>query len=142
MSDAVERVRQVIRQRLEAHSGHLEERFAAILADPPELEWGSLGLEIDPYSYGVIDTAREETLLSDEQTEAVFSDRDQVCAEAEADEESFDYDEVLAEVFLNWLADCWARAGGLNAPFPAEAFFHGYHLHRFDLRKREWSHIV
>jgi hypothetical protein len=138
MSDAVERVRRVIRQRLEALSGHLQERFAALLADPPELEWGNLGLEIDPFSYRLTNTDSEDELLTEEQTESVFYDSAGVCAEAEANEEDFDYLEVLAEVFLNWLADCWAQAGGLNVPFPAEAFFHGYHLDRFDLRQREW----
>src|SRR5207248_2309133 len=127
----------------------LRERFAAILADPPELQWGNLGLEIDPYSYTVTCTATEEGLLSDEQAADVFQDREQVCAEAEVEDqqteillEGFGYDEVLEQVFLSWLADCWAHAGGLNAPFPAEAFFHGYHLDRFDLRRREWTRIV
>jgi hypothetical protein len=46
-----------------------------------------------------------------------------------------------AEVFMNWLADCWEQAGGLNARYPAEAFFHGYHLDRFDLRSRQWYRL-
>src|SRR5262249_29142873 len=141
MSDPVERVRQVIRQRLEALSGHLQERVAALLADPPELEWGNLGLEIDPFSYRLTNTDSEEELLSEEEMASVFYDSEGVCAEADVDVESFNYDQVLAEVFLSWLADCWAQAGGLNVPFPAEAFFHGYHHNRFDLRQREWLRI-
>jgi len=58
------------------------------------------------------------------------------------DVEELNYDELLSEEFLNWLADCWQAVGGNDLPYPGEAFFHDYHLERFDFRSRHWSRLV
>jgi len=36
--------------------------------------------------------------------------------------EELNYDELLSEEFLNWLADCWQAVGGNDLPYPGEAF--------------------
>jgi hypothetical protein len=136
MDDPEVRVRRAIRRRLHELSAEAEARLAEFVSDPPEPEWGVFDFEVCPYFYGVTDTDGDE-ILADDQVEAVVY-AGEVFEEAGVEDEEFDYDKVLAEEFLNCLADCWERAGGLNLPYRSEAFFHGYHQDRFDFRKRAW----
>jgi hypothetical protein len=140
MADPAERVRGAIRKRLAGLAKLVRDEMAVIVADPPEPEWGTLAFEIDPFFYGITQVDVEEVVLSDEQA-AVFLYDDPVCAEAGVDPEEVPYEELLSEEVLNWLADCWHSVGGSDLPYPGEAFFHGYHLDRFDFRSRQWRDL-
>jgi hypothetical protein len=139
MDDPVTRVRRAIRRRLNELSAQAEASLAAFVTAPPQPRWDVFDFEVCPYFYGVSDT-EGEAILSDDQVEAVVYS-DEVFEEAGVADEEFNYNEVLAEEFMNWLADCWERAGGLNLPHRSEAFFHGYHQHRFDFRTRAWYRL-
>jgi hypothetical protein len=141
VDDQLAPLRQAIRRRLADLSAAVKERFAGIVADPPQPEWGVLQFEVDPFSWGIHFVEDGEGVLSDDQTEHFF-DAASVCAEAGITDEDFDYYPVLEPLALDWLADCWHEAGGCNVPYPAEAFFHGYHLDRFDFRSRQWSRLA
>jgi hypothetical protein len=136
MDDPVLRVRRAIRRRLSELSGEAEARLSAFTADPPEPPDGVFYFEVCPYFYGVTDVHGDEVLAEDQVEALVYGD--EVLEEAGVQDEDFNYDRVLADEFMNWLAGCWERAGGLNLPYQAEAFFHGYHQRRFDFRTRSW----
>jgi hypothetical protein len=140
MDDATARVRQVIRRRLEPLSEHVRAEFTSILAAPPDMEWGSLDFEVCPFFYRTVMVAEEREVLSDKVMEDV-ADYGAIAREAGVTDEDFNYDEAFAEEFLGWLADCWEAAGGVSAPYPVQAFFHGYHLDRFSLKQRLWSRL-
>jgi hypothetical protein len=135
-----DRVPEIIRRRLEALTDHLRGALKEALDEPPVGPGEPLTFEVCPYFFGTTLAEAERTVLPAELVEEIVLG-ESVCREAGVEVEEYDYDGALSAAFLGWLADGWQEAGGDQSGHPGEAFFHGYHLDRFDLAARAWRRV-
>jgi len=120
---------------LSANTDRLCGAMRADLARPINLDEGRrLQFEIDPFFFGISSCATEEALLSaDWLNEALPEDWFE-----RAESLAGGWNEMISQELCPWFAQCWQAVDGPARFSPAFLFFHGYHLHQFDLERRCW----
>ena len=129
-------LRRELHGRLEDSAAYFETALRVALADPrlADVRDPMIQLEVEPSFYGITLCETEAEVVPDDWLRSVFPSDWGERVEAAGCEETA----LFEDVFFPWLADVFARAGGMERFPEAVAFWHGFRQ-RYVLASRAWS---